>query len=123
MSTEFSQTVTKDDKGAKVGVTFKNDDEGNVFVSSVTEGGLAASSGLKAGDIVTEMNGDSMDKKASFLAAKFIRDAEGEIVIKGLREVIDEVNEEELANADLSSPKEEELEENAQKGGMCGMFC
>lgn len=121
MSTEFSQTLTKDAKDSKVGVTFKNNDEGSLFVESVVEGGLAASSGLKAGDIVSEMNGESMEKKASWLAAKLVREAEGEIVVKGLREV----SEEELASAaDLSSPKDEELEETAQeKSGMCGMFC
>jgi len=68
-------------KKAIVGISFRNNDDGDVFVSKITKDGIAANCGIAINDILVEINGVSMMRKDSSAAANAIKEAVGNITI------------------------------------------
>jgi ammonium transporter Rh len=85
MSTSTASTmmhkINKKSARSKVGIRFTNDDDGNLIVYKLASRGLAAANGLKEGDYVTEINGVSVTNEVGHVAAKMVREAEGELNI------------------------------------------
>ncbi len=75
-------------KKAVVGISLRNNDDGNIFVTKVNKDGLAAASGIRVNDIIQEINGVSMLKKDSGFAASTITEAIGKITILVARPVV-----------------------------------
>ena len=53
-----------------VGISLRNNDDGNIFVTKVHTEGLAANSGIKVNDIIQEVNGISMLKQDSSIGTQ-----------------------------------------------------
>lgn len=64
-----------------MGISFLNDEDGNLRVSKLAKNGLAESNGLKVGDLVAEINGVPVSNADKYVAAKMIREAKGELNI------------------------------------------
>ncbi len=79
--TTSSYKINKGSQRSKVGITFRNDADGNLRVAKLAPNGLAAANGLKVDDIVTEINGVSVENTDRYQAAQMVRDAEGELNI------------------------------------------
>ena len=79
--TSYTLKLVKESQQSKVGVTFRNDDDGNLRVSKLDPNGLAGSNGLRVGDIVTEINGIPVTTTDRYVAAKMLREAEGDLNI------------------------------------------
>lgn len=121
-------TIHKEDKNLKVGVIFKNNEEGNVYVQSVAKGGIAESSGLAVGDIISEVNGVPVANEESSVVAKALRSAQGDVVIKGERLMPEDeslvVSDEVTEQAPKESAYVDDDEVEVKESGWCGtMFC
>lgn len=84
--------LVKQSPSSKVGVTFINDDEGNLRVAKLTPNGLAEANGLKIGDIVTEINGISVSHTHKYIAAKMVREANGDLNIVTSTHSVEEIS-------------------------------
>lgn len=60
-----------------VGVTVSYDNEGGLYVQSVTEGGPAEAAGILPGDLITAVDGCSISGEARYDGADLIRGEEG----------------------------------------------
>ena len=82
MKLALALSITK--AGADVRVGMQLDTSGRtVHVKALADGGLAATSGLREGDVVQDVDGVHVDNHAQ--GAKLISAAEGEVVINILR--------------------------------------
>jgi len=76
-----SYVLKKGSQSNKVGITFTNDEDGNLRIAKVVSGGLAAKHGLEPGDVVTEINGVPVANADRYQAAQMIRNSEGDLNI------------------------------------------
>lgn len=106
--TTSSYKISKTSQKSKVGLTFRNDEDGNLRIGKLTPGGPAEANGLKVDDLVTEINGVSVENTDRYRAAQMIRDAEGDLNIVTANSVDASISMANNQSYDTIDPIEEE---------------
>jgi C-terminal processing protease CtpA/Prc len=74
-------TVTKESKDSKVGIAFTQSKRTPLIIKKITEDGLFASSKLKEGMFVLQVNGQDVHGKSAEDSINMLREAEGECTV------------------------------------------
>lgn len=74
--------INKPSKEDKVGLRFGADRNGNLTVSNVKSGSLAALAGLQIGDMVKSINGENVESYSPKAAAEMMLDATGVVKVE-----------------------------------------